>query len=331
LSKFWKGRKVLVTGAGGFIGSHLVERLLDLEAEVAAFIHYNAAGSRGLLDQLGLQDQDRVRVVPGDLREADCLEEAMHGQQTVFHLAAIIAIPYSYLRPEQVLENNLRSTLNILQAARRFGIERLVHTSSSEVYGTAQRAPIDESHPLEAQSPYAASKIACDKLVQSFHLSYGVPAVTLRPFNTYGPRQSARAIVPTIITQALTRKKVFLGAMHPTRDLNYVSDTVEGFLRIAQTPGIEGRTYHIGSGSEISIGDLADRIVRLIGGEVPIIFDAGRIRPATSEVGRLVCDSTRAREDLGWVQSISLDEGLQQTIDWVGRNLAAYRPDIYSI
>lgn len=331
MSDFWKDKKVLVTGGGGFIGSHLVERLVGLGAAVTSFAHYNSSGGRGLLDQLSLQDQNRVRVVAGDLREYDGLEDAASGAEIIFHLAAIIAIPFSYLRPEQVMDNNIRSTMNVLNAVRRLGVKRLVHTSSSEVYGTAQRVPIDETHPLEAQSPYAASKIACDKLVQSYHLSFGVPAVTLRPFNTYGPRQSARAILPTIITQALTQKKVFLGAMHPTRDFNYVSDTVEGFIRIAETPGIEGRTYHIGSGKEISIGDAADRIVKLIGENIPVTFDASRIRPSTSEVGRLICDSSKARQEIGWEPKVSFDEGLKRTIDWIGRNPGAYRPEIYSI
>jgi len=327
----WKGKRCLVTGAGGFIGSHLVERLLDLGAEVTAFVRYNASGSRGLLDRLALHDQQRLRLVSGDLCHADGLDEAFEGQQVVFHLAAIIAIPFSYMRPEQVVHNNVTAMLNVLSAVRRHRVGRLVTTSSSEVYGTAQRVPIDENHPLEAQSPYAASKIACDKLAQSFHRSYGTPIVTLRPFNTYGPRQSARAIVPTIITQALTRKQVFLGAMHPTRDLNFVTDTVEGFVRIAQTPGIEGRVFNIGSGEEISIGDLADRIIRLIGGKIPVIFDATRIRPESSEVTRLICDSSRARAELGWTPAVGLDEGLQRTIDWVGQNLSAYRPAEYNI
>jgi dTDP-glucose 4,6-dehydratase len=327
----WKGTRVLVTGAAGFIGSHLVERLLGLGADVTAFVHYNAAGSRGLLEHLGVPDQQRLKVVTGDLRHTDALSEAMDGTEVVFHLAAIIAIPFSYVRPEFVVENNLVSTMNVLQAARRAGVRRLIHTSSSEVYGTAQRVPIDETHPLEAQSPYAASKIACDKLAQSFHLSFDVPVVTLRPFNTYGPRQSARAIIPTIITQALTQKKVFLGSMHPTRDFNFVSDTVDAFMRIAETPGIEGRTYHVGSGEEVSIGEIADRIISIIGGDIPITFDATRIRPTASEVNRLICDAGRARADLKWTPSVTLDQGLRTTIDWVGKNLAAYKPGIYNI
>jgi NAD dependent epimerase/dehydratase len=331
VSGFWNGRKVLVTGAGGFIGGHLTERLVDLGAEVTVFVRYNAAGSRGLLDRLPLQYQQRLRVVLGDLCDPGGADDAVAGQQTVFHLAAIIAIPYSYMRPGQVALNNVTSTLNILDACRRHGVERLVHTSSSEVYGTAQHAPIGESHPLEAQSPYAASKIACDKLAQSYFCSYSLPVVTLRPFNTFGPRQSARAIIPTIITQALTKKQVLLGATHPTRDLTFVADTVEAFVRIAETPDIEGRLYQVGSGKEISIGELADRIIAVIGGEVRVIFDASRIRPGSSEVGRLVCDASRARADLGWEPRVSLDDGLSRTVDWIGQNLAAYRPEIYNI
>lgn len=331
MSTFWSGKKVLVTGGGGFIGSHLVERLLELGADVTAFIHYNAMGSRGHLDKLAVQDQEKVKVVVGDLRLAESAEEAVRGQEVVLHLAAIIAIPFSYMRPAQVLENNVFSTLSVLEACRKFGVQRLVQTSSSEVYGTAQRVPIDEEHPLEAQSPYAASKISADKLVQSYQLSFGVPAVKIRPFNTYGPRQSARAIIPTIITQALTQKRVFLGATHPTRDLNFVTDTVEGFIKIAETPGIEGRTYNVGSGKEISVGDLADRIIKIIGGNIPVVFDASRIRPSASEVGQLICDASKARAELGWEPKVTLDEGLERTIEWIGHNINTYRPSAYSI
>lgn len=326
-----KGRKVLVTGAGGFIGSHLVDRLLDAGAEVTAVVRYNGAGTRGHLDQLNLLDQEKVRVVAGDLCDPGCADEAVAGQEFIFHLAAIIAIPFSFMRPGYVLQNNVNATLNLLDAARRHGVKRFVHTSSSEVYGTAQTVPITEAHPLEAQSPYAASKIACDKLAQSYYCSYSLPVVTLRPFNTYGPRQSARAIIPATITQALTRDKVFLGAMHPTRDFLFVGDTVEGFMRIALTPGIEGRTYHIGTGTEVSIGDLADRIVALTGRKVSISFDATRIRPHSSEVERLLADAARARADLGWEPKSRLDDGLRQTIEWVAEHLAAYRPDIYHV
>ena len=331
VSEFWKDKKVLVTGAAGFIGSHLVERLLNLGANVTAFVHYNAAGSRGMLDRLPIHEQSRLQIVLGDLRDAESADAAVAGQEIVFHLAAIIAIPYSYLRPAHVAVTNYTTSLNVLEACRRHKPMRLVHTSSSEVYGNAQRVPIDETHPLEAQSPYAASKIAADKLVQSYFLSYDLPAVTLRPFNTYGPRQSDRAIIPTIITQALMRKQIYLGAMHPTRDLVYVSDTVEGFIRIAETPDIEGRTYHIGTGTEVSIGDLADRIIKIIGGEIPVSFDPTRIRPEGSEVARLICDASRARADIGWSPTVALDDGLAMTIEWMGKNLSGYRPDMYNI
>ena len=331
MSEFWKGRKVLVTGAAGFIGSHLVGRLLDLGADVTAFVHYSATGGRGMLDRLPLHDQQRVRVVLGDLCDPESADDAVEGQDTVFHLAAIIAIPFSYLRPVQVARTNVSAALNVLEACRRHTPRRLVHTSSSEVYGNAQRVPIDETHPLEAQSPYAASKIAADKLVQSYFHSFGLPAVTLRPFNTYGPRQSARAIIPTIVTQALTRQQVYLGAMHPTRDLVFVDDTVEGFIRMAETPDIEGRTYHIGTGTEVSIGEVADRIIKLIGGDIRVTFDPTRIRPESSEVARLICDASRARADIGWEPRVPLDDGLARTIEWIGQNLGAYRPDVYTI
>jgi dTDP-glucose 4,6-dehydratase len=222
--------------------------------------------------------------------------------------------------------------MHLLQAARQAkGLRRLVHTSSSEVYGSAQHSMITESHPLEAQSPYAAGKLAADKVVQAWHLSYGVPVVTLRPFNTFGPRQSARAIIPTIITQALVRKQVFLGAQHPTRDFLFVQDTVDAFLRIAEKEGIEGSTYHVGSGKEISIGQLADRILGLIGNDARVVFDPTRIRPGSSEVTRLICDASRARADLGWEPRVSLDDGLRQTIDFVARNLNQYRTDVYQV
>jgi nucleoside-diphosphate-sugar epimerase len=332
MSDFWKGRRVTVTGAAGFIGSHLVERLLHLGSEVTATVRYNAAGSRGLLDSLPLPDQQRIRVIAGDLTRPDFAAEALDGADTVFHLAAIIAIPYSYIRPVHTVENNVQTTLHLLQAAREAkNLRRFVHTSSSEVYGSAQHSLITESHPLEAQSPYAAGKLAADKVVQAWHLSYGLPVVTLRPFNTFGPRQSSRAIIPTIITQALVRKQVFLGAQHPTRDFLFVGDTVDAFLRIAEKEGIEGSTYHVGSGREISIGALADRIINLIGNDTKVVFDPTRIRPGSSEVTRLICDATRARTDLGWEPSVSLDEGLNRTIEFVGRNLDRYRADVYQV
>lgn len=329
-SQNWTGRKVLVTGAGGFIGSHLAERLVQLGASVTAFLRYNSCSSRGLIEQLPLPAREQVNCVFGDLNDPYSLD-VVGDCDIVFHLAAIIAIPFSYIQPAFVCDNNFRSTLNVLEWCRRRKIQRLVHTSSSEVYGTAQQDFITENHPQEAQSPYAASKIAADKLVQSYHLSFGLPAVTLRPFNTYGPRQSARAIIPTIITQALTQDKVFLGAQHPTRDFNYVEDTIDAFIRIAEVPGIEGRTYHIGSGKEISIGQLADRIIPLTGRKVPVMFDPSRIRPTASEVNRLICDASRAKADLGWEPRVSLEQGLSETIEWVGENLRGYRPGQYTV
>ncbi len=331
MEKGWQGRKVLVTGAGGFIGSHLVERLVELGADVTAFVRYSSAGTRGLLEMLPLPAREKVTCLFGDLCDPSALETVDADCEIVFHLAAIIAIPFSYRQPYLVADNNFRGTLNLLEWCRHRKISRLINTSSSEVYGTAQQDFITESHPQEAQSPYAASKIAGDKLVQSYHLSFGVPAVTLRPFNTYGPRQSARAIIPTIITQALTQDKVFLGAQHPTRDFNFVGDTVDAFIRIAETPGIEGRTFHVGSGREISIGQLADRIIPLTGRKVQVVFDPSRIRPTASEVNRLICDASNARVDLGWEPRVPLDDGLRQTIEWIGRNLRGYRPEQYAV
>jgi len=328
---FWKNKHVLVTGAAGFIGSNLVERLAAMGAQVTAYCRYNAAGNTGLLGCIPASLSQNIKVVFGDLCSPDALRDCMDGCEMVFHLAALIAIPYSYHHPVHVTRNNVLSTMTVLEACRAAGVMRLIHTSSSEVYGTAQQDQIREDHPLEAQSPYAAGKIACDKLVQSYHLSFGVPAVTLRPFNTYGPRQSARAIIPTIISQALTQKHLYLGAMHPTRDFLFVADTVDAFIKIAQTPGIEGRTYHVGSGQEISIGHLADRILQITGRDLPVVFDEGRIRPTASEVNRLICDASRAKTDLGWSPAVNLDDGLKQTIDWVQHHLDRYRPEQYAV
>jgi dTDP-glucose 4,6-dehydratase len=325
----WLGRKVLVTGAGGFIGSHLAERLVREGAQVTAFVRYNSAGRWGWLDESDLADE--MRVVPGDISDDECVRRAMQGQEAVFHLAALISIPYSYEAPRSYVQANVVGTLNVLQAARDLGTERMVHTSTSEVYGTAIYVPIDERHPLQGQSPYSASKIGADKIAESFHSSFGTPVVTVRPFNTFGPRQSARAVIPTIVTQALAGEEIALGSLHPTRDLNYVSNTVDGFLACAAHPEALGRTFNLGSSREIAIGDLAELIGTLLGKPIRVRADERRQRPESSEVERLLADFSLARELLGWTPKVPLEEGLSHTIDWIARNLDRYRPGVYAV
>jgi NAD dependent epimerase/dehydratase len=328
---FWSGRKVMLTGAGGFIGSHLVETLVSEGALVRAFVRYNSRGSLGLLHQIHESIRSQVEIIYGDLRDLMAVEDAVRGVSHVFHLGALIAIPYSYLHPVEVVETNVLGTLNILQAARSLGVERVVHTSSSEVYGTALHVPIEEAHPLQGQSPYSASKIGADKLAESFYCAYGLPVVTLRPFNTYGPRQSTRAIIPSIITQALTSDIVRIGNLDARRDLTYVTDTVEGFLRIAQVEAIEGETFNLGTGQEVSIAELAQEIFSLMGKSPKLAVEPARLRPEKSEVQRLLSDNHRARQSLGWTPSVPLKEGLLKTINWISDNLALYQTGIYQI
>ena len=329
--KEWQDRPVLVTGAGGFIGSHLVEELVKRRARVRAFVRYNSRGSRGFIDDFPPQMAERVEVMAGDLRDANAVAEAARGMSAIFHLGALIAIPYSYIHPREVIESNVVGTLNVLAAAREHSVERVVHTSTSEVYGTAQYIPIDEKHPLVGQSPYSASKIAADQLAESFYRSYDLPVVTVRPFNTYGPRQSARAVIPSIIAQAISSDRVFLGATHPTRDLLFVKDTVRGFVELAGCDAAVGQVVNLGSGREASVRELTERIVALVGRPVEIVFDAGRLRPERSEVERLVADNRRARELAGWEPRVSLDEGLKATIDWISEHAALYRPQEYAV
>ncbi len=325
----WAGKKVLVTGAGGFIGSHLAERLAREGAAVRAFVHYNGLGSRGWLSRSEVGRD--IEFVAGDIADRDSVESAMAGCEAVFHLAALIAIPYSYEAPASYVGVNVVGTLNAAQAAVRHQVSRFVHTSTSEVYGTARYVPIDESHPLQGQSPYSATKIAADKLVEAFHCSFGLPAVTVRPFNTYGPRQSSRAIIPTIIGQALDGGIVHLGSLKPTRDLNFVSDTVEGFLRAAAEKRAIGRVINIGSGHEISIGSLAELVGSILGIPLSIASDKARLRPEKSEVERLLADNRIAEELLGWRPSVTLQDGLLQTIHWLRENRDVYRSHEYAI
>jgi dTDP-glucose 4,6-dehydratase len=323
----WQGRKVLVTGADGFIGSHLTERLVAEGAQVRAFVWYNSFGRWGWLDESPLRDS--LEVVAGDVTDAEFVRHAVEGQEVVFHLAALIAIPYSYHAPRSYLRTNAEGTLNVLQAARDLGVARIVHTSTSEVYGTARVVPIDEGHPLQGQSPYSASKIAADKLAEAFHLSFGLPVVTIRPFNTFGPRQSARAVIPTIISQALRGETVRLGNLHPTRDLTYVSDTVEGFLKGGAVPAIEGRTFNLGAGQEISIGGLVDLVGELLGRKIDCEVEAARMRPSGSEVERLLSDNRLAADVLDWAPRVTLKSGLANTIAWMRDHLNQFRGGVY--
>jgi NAD dependent epimerase/dehydratase len=325
----WKNQTVLVTGAGGFIGSQLVESLLVEGARVRAFVRYNSRGDPGLLRLLPVELSERLELISGDLRDQRTIYEAARGCGLVFHLGALISIPYSYRHPHEVAEVNFMGTLNVLMACRDLGIPRLIHTSTSEVYGTARHAPIDEDHPLQGQSPYSASKIGADKMAESFYCAYNLPVVTVRPFNTFGPRQSARAIIPTIITQALVHSTIHLGNLDTTRDFTYVSDTVHGFLCAASAAGVEGGVFNLGTGEEIRIGDVAERIAQKVGHPVEIIVDPERLRPEKSEVLRLISDNHLARETLGWSPQIGLDDGLDKTIIWIRTHMDLYQPGRY--
>lgn len=325
----WKNQTILVTGAGGFIGSQLVEALLTEGARVRAFVRYNSRGDPGFLRLLPAELAERLEVIPGDLRDRQTIFEAARDCGLVFHLGALISIPYSYRHPYEVAEVNFMGTLNMLMACRELGIPRLIHTSTSEVYGTARRAPIDEEHPLQGQSPYSASKIGADKLAESFYCAYNLPVVTVRPFNTFGPRQSARAVIPTIITQALVHNTIHLGNLDTTRDFTFVSDTVAGFMAAAGTVGVEGGIFNLGTGQEIRIGDIAEQIAHKVGKSVRIEVDAHRLRPQKSEVFRLISDNRLAREKLGWSPQISLDEGLDRTIEWIRQHMELFTPGRY--
>jgi NAD dependent epimerase/dehydratase len=327
----WSGRRVLVTGAGGFIGSHLAERLAKAGAEVRAFVRYTSRGDHGWLEDVAPDAARSIEVFRGDLANPEAVQGAMNGCEAVFHLGALIPIPYSYRHPREFVTANAEGTLNVLEAARREEPARIVHTSTSEVYGTAQRVPIDEEHPLRPQSPYAASKVAADQLALSYQRSFGTPVVVARPFNTYGPRQSARAVIPTIATQALARDVVELGATSPTRDFLYVEDTAAGIVACSEADGVDGEVVNLGTGSEISIDELAERILRLAGRDVPVSLDEQRLRPADSEVERLVADVAKARRLLDWEPRVDLDEGLRRTIEWLSRSLESYKPSLYNV
>jgi NAD dependent epimerase/dehydratase len=326
----WASKKVLVTGAGGFIGSHLCEALLDAGARVTAQIRYTSRSDWGNLEFLPAEKKGALEVVAGTVEDAAFVNRLVQGKQVVFHLAALIAIPYSYVAPASYVRTNVEGTLNVLEAARNLGVERVVHTSTSETYGTAVYTPIDEAHPLQGQSPYSATKIGADKIAESYHKAFGLPVATIRPFNTYGPRQSARAVIPTIISQALTQDEVRLGALDPVRDLTFVKDTVQGFLRVAESDRAVGETVNVGFGRGITIGELAGRILALMGVERRIVQSTERLRPAKSEVLTLVCDNARARELCGWAPRYGLDEGLRETIEFVRANPDRFRPTSYA-
>ena len=328
----WRGRSVLVTGADGFIGSHLTEALSRAGASVRAFCLYNSNGSWGWLDQSVPAIRDALDVRLGDIRDARFVEQACEGIEVVFHLAALIAIPYSYTAPESFVDTNVRGTLNVLEAVRRARCARIVNTSTSEVYGTPDVLPITEQHPLRGQSPYSATKIAADKLCEAYWSSFDVPVVTLRPFNTYGPRQSARAIVPTILTQLLAGQTVIrLGNTATRRDLTFVTDTVEGFLRAGEAPGVEGRTIQLGTGRTESVQDVFRAACSVCGLEARVEHDPARVRPDRSEVITLQADPSLARELLDWRATVMLEEGLARTADWLRGRVDQYHPGVYAI
>lgn len=327
-----KGRKVLITGSEGFIGSHLTERLVELGAEVTALVQYNSFNNWGWIDTFDKNIKGSIKVVTGDIREYDGLKRIVKGQEVVFHLAALIAIPYSYSSPMAYVRTNVEGTTNVLEACREYNVEKVVHTSTSETYGTALYVPIDEKHPMQGQSPYSASKISADKMAESYYKSFNVPVSTIRPFNTYGPRQSARAVIPTIISQILSGKtEVKLGSLTPTRDFNYVKDTAEAFIKVAESDKTIGEVVNAGSNYEISIGDTVKKIIDIIGKDVKIICDEERLRPEKSEVNRLWADNRKIRELTGWKPNYTLEEGLKETIKWIKDNLSYFKTDIYNV
>lgn len=324
--------KVLVTGADGFIGSHLTEELVRAGYEVRALTLYNSFGTWGWLDSMPKDIMEHVDVFMGDVRDPNGVREAMKGIDTVYHLAALIAIPYSYHSPDMYVDTNIKGTLNVLQAARDLGTRRVLVTSTSEVYGTAQYVPIDEKHPYQGQSPYSATKIGADRLAESFYRSFDLPVSIVRPFNTYGPRQSARAVIPTIIMQLLAgRTEIKLGSLTPTRDFNYVKDTVAGFMAIANCPETVGQEINIATQQEISIGQLADELIRQINPSARILCDEQRLRPEKSEVNRLLGSNAKIRKLTGWEPQYTLEQGLAQTIDWIRCHMDHYKVDIYNV
>jgi NAD dependent epimerase/dehydratase len=325
------GRRVLVTGAGGFIGGHLATRLVQAGASVRAYVRYNSRNDRGTLEWHDPALVSEMEIVLGDLRDVESVSRAVRGSDFVFHLGALIAIPYSYLNARDFVETNVVGTLNVAQAALDAQVEHLLHTSTSEVYGTAQTVPITEDHPLEAQSPYSATKIGADKIVDSFHRSHGLAATVVRPFNTYGPHQSARAILPTIVTQALAGDTLRLGSLTPRRDLTYVEDTVDGFLAAAGTPAAVGRTMQLGTGESVAVSDLVDMVGEVLGRELNVETDEARVRPELSEVQVLVSSPALAKELTGWEPRVTLRDGIARTIEWIRANESRFKVGQYVI
>lgn len=326
-----KKRRVLITGAGGFIGSHLTEELVKIGAEVTALTRYTSDNNNGWIDTLPTKTQEKITITKGDIQEPTTIHEITKNQEYIFHLAAIISIPYSYQRPEETFRTNTIGTLNILNAAKQHNIHRTIITSTSEVYGTAQTKKISEKHKLQAQSPYAASKIASDKITESYYNTYETPVTTIRPFNTYGERQSTRAIIPTIITQALTQKIIKLGNLQTIRDLTYVKDTVQGFIKIAQTNKAIGKTINLGTGKEITIKELTEKIIQKTNSKAKIKTEKKRYRPKKSEVQRLCSNNTQAKELLKWKPTTTINEGLNKTIEWYKKNITNYKKGGYTI
>ncbi len=327
----WQGKPVLVTGGAGFIGSHLVEALAGKGARVKVLAHYNSRNDPGMLRTVPEETRQALDIYYGDLKDPWSVRTAMEGSAVVFHLGALIGIPYSYVNPYDVVQTNVLGTYHVLEAARELGVERVVHTSTSEVYGSARYVPMDEAHPLQGQSPYSASKIGADKLAESFFLSFGLPVTTVRPFNTYGPRQSARAVIPTIITQALTQDFVKLGALYPRRDFTFATDTAAGFIAAAESDRTVGEVVNLGTGEDISVGELVDLVVDIVGRDIEVRSDEGRVRPEGSEVVRLLSNNAKAGELMGWRPQVSFREGLGQTIAWIADHLDLYQTQRYTV
>ena len=327
----WKNKKVIITGSEGFIGSHLTEKLVSLGCKVTAFVLYNSFNSCGWIDTFKKEIRENVKIFFGDIRDEAIVRKALKDQEIVFHLAALIAIPYSYYAPRSFIETNVLGTLNIVQSSREFELMKVIHTSTSEVYGTAKYTPIDESHPLQGQSPYSASKIGADKVVESFYKSFNLPVAVIRPFNTFGPRQSARAVIPTIISQALIGNEVNLGNICAIRDMNYVKNTVKGFINIAQSDKSVGEVINIGSGVGLTVKEIVDIVSKLLNKNIKINLDEKRLRPEKSEVEVLICDYKKAENLINWTPEFSFEEGLIETINWIKNNSKYFKPEIYNI
>ena len=324
--------KILITGADGFIGSHVVELMLEKGYDIRAFVQYNSFNTWGWLDTFSKDKLDAIEVFPGDVRDPNAVRKSMEGMDAVIHLAALIAIPFSYYAPDTYVDTNIKGTLNILQAAKEAKLKRVLITSTSEVYGTAQYVPIDEKHPYQGQSPYSATKIGADRLAESFYRSFNLPVSIVRPFNTFGPRQSARAVIPTIISQLLVgREQIKLGSLLPTRDFNYVKDTASGFEAILRSEDTIGQEINIATCREVSIGDLANELIRQINPHAKIVVDEQRLRPEKSEVDRLLGSNKKIKELTDWTPSYTFEQGITETIAWIQQNIDAYKPDIYNV